>query len=252
MQILKRGSKGPEVTVWQTYLRQRGFDVKADGDFGPATEIATRAFQRSVDLEEDGQVGPRTRAQANARDFAPHISTKVVSVPAESHVAIMGGAKIPHVEKINAAKLATICPIVAGHVKALIAFAAEDGVGLQIVQGLRTFAEQDELYKHGRSKPGPRVTNARGGQSLHNYGLAVDIAILDKTGEIAKDAHGEWDVSLYPQLGKWAAKAGLEWGGSWKSFKDLPHVQDVEGMNLAAIQQLYRSGGLAAVWARIR
>ena len=47
-----------------------------------------------------------------------------------------------------------------------------------IVSTLRTFAEQDELYAQGRTKPGKRVTNAKGGQSLHNYGVAIDFALL--------------------------------------------------------------------------
>ena len=46
---------------------------------------------------------------------------------------------------------------------------------VRIAQGLRTFAEQDALYAQGRTKPGAKVTNAKGGQSIHNYGLAVDI-----------------------------------------------------------------------------
>mgnify|MGYP002477972077 CR=1 FL=1 len=49
---------------------------------------------------------------------------------------------------------------------------------------LRTDAEQDALYAIGRTKPGKVVTNARGGESLHNYGLAIDIVLLvDKNGD---------------------------------------------------------------------
>lgn len=44
----------------------------------------------------------------------------------------------------------------------------------QPVAGLRSFEEQDELYAHGRTRPGPVVTQARGGLSFHNYGLATD------------------------------------------------------------------------------
>ena len=43
---------------------------------------------------------------------------------------------------------------------------------------LRTFAEQDALYAQGRTKAGSIVTKARGGQSYHNYGLAIDIVLL--------------------------------------------------------------------------
>ena len=49
------------------------------------------------------------------------------------------------------------------------------GVEVRIVQGLRTIDEQNALYAQGRTKPGKKVTNAKGGQSYHNYGLAVDI-----------------------------------------------------------------------------
>ena len=47
-----------------------------------------------------------------------------------------------------------------------------------ITDTLRTFAEQDELYAQGRTKPGKRITNAKGWQSLHNYGVAIDFALL--------------------------------------------------------------------------
>ena len=44
---------------------------------------------------------------------------------------------------------------------------------VRIAQGLRTFAEQDALYNQR-----PKVTNAKGGQSVHNYGFAVDIVLI--------------------------------------------------------------------------
>jgi peptidoglycan LD-endopeptidase CwlK len=46
-----------------------------------------------------------------------------------------------------------------------------------LFMGLRSFEDQDELYAQGRTKPGNIVTNARGGDSLHNYGLAADFVI---------------------------------------------------------------------------
>ena len=59
---------------------------------------------------------------------------------------------------------------------------------------LRTFAEQDALYAQGRTKGGLKVTNAKGGQSYHNYGLAIDIVLLvdkDKNGTYEK---ASWDI----------------------------------------------------------
>ncbi len=43
---------------------------------------------------------------------------------------------------------------------------------------LRTFAEQDALYAQGRSKPGAKVTNAKGGQS---YQVGTQRQILTRT-----------------------------------------------------------------------
>ena len=65
-------------------------------------------------------------------------------------------------------------PALAAAVRDTIADLAGRGLVVEIVQGLRTFAEQDELYAQGRTKPGQIVTQARGGESNHNYGLAAD------------------------------------------------------------------------------
>ena len=46
--------------------------------------------------------------------------------------------------------------------------------------GIRTFAEQNEMYSQGRSFKGPIITNAKGGQSPHEYGCATDWAYFEK------------------------------------------------------------------------
>jgi peptidoglycan L-alanyl-D-glutamate endopeptidase CwlK len=45
---------------------------------------------------------------------------------------------------------------------------------IRVVQGLRSWTEQDALYAMGRTAPGKIVTNVKGGYSYHNYGMAVD------------------------------------------------------------------------------
>ena len=47
-----------------------------------------------------------------------------------------------------------------------------------MIAGNRTWAEQDELHSRGRSAPGPKVTNARGGFSNHNFGIAGDFGVF--------------------------------------------------------------------------
>ena len=52
MPLIKRGSKGKAVKIWQVIV-----GVNVDGDFGPATEAATRKFQKEHGLDVDGIVG---------------------------------------------------------------------------------------------------------------------------------------------------------------------------------------------------
>ncbi|NUQ73207.1 MAG: peptidoglycan-binding protein [Polyangiaceae bacterium] len=58
MSTLRMGSKGPEVVRLQRLLHVK----PADGDFGPKTAAAVRAFQKSHGLVADGVVGPATWA----------------------------------------------------------------------------------------------------------------------------------------------------------------------------------------------
>lgn len=92
---------------------------------------------------------------------------------------------------------------------------------VRISQGLRTFAEQDALYKKR-----PKVTNAKGGQSIHNYGFAVDIVLIIDGKEASWNTVKDWDndrKSDWMECVEVFKKHGWNWGGDWKSFKDLPH-----------------------------
>lgn len=93
----------------------------------------------------------------------------------------------------------------------------ELNVTLRISQGLRTIAEQNALYAQGRTVKGSIVTNAKGGQSYHNYGLAVDLVQL-------KDNTVNWSFD-YSQLQPIAALYGIVWGGTFKSLIDKPHFE---------------------------
>lgn len=100
------------------------------------------------------------------------------------------------------------------------------GVRLRFTHTLRTNSEQDGLYAQGRTKPGKIVTNAKGGQSIHNYGLAFDIVIL-----LDKDNNGTFETASFTvdkywkQVAEFFKSKGFEWGGDWKSFKDYPHFE---------------------------
>ena len=112
------------------------------------------------------------------------------------------------------------------------------GVRLRFAYTLRTNAEQDALYAIGRTKQGRIITNARGGQSMHNYGLAFDIVILKDL-----DNNGTFETASYDLDKYWMAvtnyfkSKGWEWGGDWWSFKDAPHFQKVFGLTTSKLKE---------------
>lgn len=114
---------------------------------------------------------------------------------------------------------------------------------VRIAQGLRTFAEQDALYAQGRTKPGKKVTNVKGGQSVHNYGFAVDIVLIIDGKEASWDTKKDWDgdkVADWDECVKVFAKYGWSWGGNWTSFKDMPHFDKIGYSNWRILSKYKR------------
>lgn len=112
------------------------------------------------------------------------------------------------------------------------------GLDFRITSGLRTFAEQKELYDQGRTTPGKIVTNARPGSSWHNFGVAYDITEFQNGRPV-------WESSNYTIAGHIGEGLGLEWGGRWKSIVDRPHFQRKMGMSLAAAREKWPNGVIA-------
>ena len=104
------------------------------------------------------------------------------------------------------------------------------GIKIKIGECLRTVAEQNALYAKGRNGvPGPIVTKAKGTdyRSMHQWGVAFDFFLdmdVDKDGKKSDDAFNN-ATKLFNKVGAIGKKLGLEWGGDWKSIKDLPHFQ---------------------------
>jgi RHS repeat-associated protein len=109
---------------------------------------------------------------------------------------------------------------------------ANEGSGntlIRIAQGFRTVSEQDGLYAQGRTQPGSIVTNAKGGYSNHNFGLAFDIVGI---------TDGKIDYNLdWKSLSNLGKSKGFEWGGDWK-FQDKPHFQMQFGNSLKDLRAL--------------
>ena len=69
----QQGDQGSEVAEIQGQLINLGYDVIADGEYGPATVDAVRQFQESQGITPDGLVGPATYEALLGRDM-PDIS----------------------------------------------------------------------------------------------------------------------------------------------------------------------------------
>lgn len=125
-----------------------------------------------------------------------------------------------------------------------------EGLDMRVDSGYRSFTEQDGLYAKGRTKPGSKVTNARGGESWHNYGVAADIVFNDANGRSSWPDGGEY-TKLWSRYGEIGQDNGLEWGGSWTSIKDRPHIEYHPGLtasDASTLKDEHRSGGLEAAW----
>lgn len=147
--------------------------------------------------------------------------------------------------KSSEGRLAKVHPELTARIRRAASTLSAQGITIEVVQGLRTYAEQNALYAQGRTKPGKKVTNAKGGASNHNFGLAVDVCPF-VSGKPNWDAsQGTWD-----KIGDAGKAEGLEWGGDWSSLIDLPHLQ-IPGLSIAQCRALYDTGGLSKVWAAV-
>lgn len=107
------------------------------------------------------------------------------------------------------------------------------GLKMIVCSTYRDNESQDALYAQGRTKPGSIVTNAKGGQSFHNYRVAFDTFPTLHGKPILFETDGD-QVSdpIWQKLGAIADANGLEWAGNWEHFKEAPHFQYTGGLTL--------------------
>ena len=117
------------------------------------------------------------------------------------------------VDERSEGNIATLDPNLHTVARNLVRAAAAQGIEIKIISGTRTYEEQDALFAKK-----PKVTNAKGGYSNHNFGVAFDIGIF-KGGKYIPESK---DYKTVGEIGK---SLGLEWGGDWKSIVDEPHFE---------------------------
>jgi peptidoglycan L-alanyl-D-glutamate endopeptidase CwlK len=134
-------------------------------------------------------------------------------------------------------------PIVGEKSNELLDKAEEIGIPIMISDGFRSVESQDVLYDKGRSMEGNIVTYARGGESFHNYGLAIDFVLENEDGSISYDlqrdlnGNGEADWFEVVRIGK---DLGFLSGADWPGFKDYPHLEYTFGLSISDLQNGWR------------
>lgn len=131
---------------------------------------------------------------------------------------------------INSRKIEDLHPYVAKLAKQFVAAAKKEGIDVLITSTYRDAESQNAIYAQGRTKPGKIVTNAKAGQSWHNYRLAFDVVPI-------VNGKAMWnDMRTFKRLGAIGVGIGLEWAGNWKTFKEYPHFQWTGGLSLAQLR----------------
>ncbi len=186
---------------YQRFLKANGFYTgKLDGIWGPKTDAADKEFYQTSQ-QIANQYG----------SFDPRSETNII----------------------------TLTPKVQVLARQFLGICKNRGLDVRIISGTRTYAEQDALYRKGRyGNKEPRVTNARGGSSNHNFGIAWDVGLFQNGKYLTT-------VNPYKQLATLALPQlpNLKWGGHWTSFPDYPHYEhQVNGHGIAQVRQLFETG----------
>lgn len=208
-----------EVRSVQNKLSSANFNPgPADGIFGPKTANAVSRFQSVNGLVADGVMTPRTRQKLFNPDNPGDYSIRP-----------------------SRASIDSLNPYVANLARRFLALTGENGIDVRIISAFRSWDDQDALYAQGRTQPGEIVTDAMGGDSYHNWGLAFDAAPV-KNGQIDWD-----DTAAFNRMGELGQQAGLEWGGNWTTYQialvDLPHFQYTFGLSTQQLLEGARPPG---------
>lgn len=151
-------------------------------------------------------------------------------------------------DAISEERLKLVCPRLAAKIAQMVTILDSEAIILRVTQGLRSWSEQDKLYAQGRTQPGKIVTNAPGGTSWHNFGLAVDVVPLQ--GDMGTP---DWNPShpVWKRVITVGESLGLFSGSEFRTFKDWPHFQLTGKFPVSPndeVRQTFRDAGMQAVW----
>jgi peptidoglycan L-alanyl-D-glutamate endopeptidase CwlK len=133
---------------------------------------------------------------------------------------------------INSRDLNELNPETKEKAEKFIQTCKDKGIDILVTSTYRDMESQAALYAQGRTTEGKIVTNAKAGESFHNYRCALDIVPL-------VNGKPDWDGShpVWAQIGVIGQDCGLEWAGNWVHFKELAHFQFTNGLTLEELKK---------------
>ena len=147
------------------------------------------------------------------------------------------------------AALALLYPPFAADVRVLCnAIYTQTGVKTEVIQGLRTAAEQDALFnKHNGT------TNAHGLYSMHCFGLAADLCPSKLPGDVPWTPDWDGTDAHYAYMIKLGEKQGFNCGADWHSITDKPHFQlaGIPTTPTDEMRAVLAAHGLQGVWEAV-
>ena len=158
-------------------------------------------------------------------------------------------------DAISEARLQLVWPTLSDKIHTMYDMLIQEGIDIRVVQGLRTWSEQDALFAQGRTTPGRIVTNCKGGQSFHNFGLAVDCVPSQFSSDQPYNPDWNPNHSSWKRMEAVGLSLGLTVGANFRTFPDNPHFQ-INGQFPAGepndqVQALFKDGGIQSVWNAI-
>jgi peptidoglycan L-alanyl-D-glutamate endopeptidase CwlK len=132
---------------------------------------------------------------------------------------------------LNSRSLDDLIPPARERVERFLSLCKDNDIDLLVTSTYRDNESQQALYEQGRTTAGKVVTNAKAGDSWHNWRCAVDVVPMVNGKPNWDGLHPVWD-----QIGKLGEQAGLEWAGRWRTFKELAHFQYTGGLTLTDLK----------------
>ena len=153
----------------------------------------------------------------------------------------MEGREMKPLDARTIKNLATLDPkarlIFQGFAQEAALIAEELGCEYRGISGHRSWEEQDRLFTQR-----PKVTNAAGGYSNHNFGIAMDFGVF--RGRVYLDsANPQLAEKVHKAVAMIACRHGLEWGGDWPKFRDFPHFEIETGLSMKQKRNVYKKRG---------